>query len=237
MDSTRIVTVSHTELETRRSSAARPAAGPLRTGPGTRCRCRAPVRPAAAKATTAAITGENRAMAPGAEVVAVGEPTGQHERVDACGRLSVAVPHDLGLAAERAATASTTSASQFVPGNSTTPTVMRRRSSADGAASSITGLVRNRWHRSCDLGPAPPPRRRLDREPDGLADRDARRRRRSRAWAATARSVAPWGSAMPGRRRTSTSTENVTPRSLVSCPAARRSAPGQSAKDRPVMRS
>ena len=59
------------------------AAGPPRTAPGSRCRCRAPSPPSRAKRSTSSITGAKRAIAPDAQVVAVGEAAGDDDRVDA----------------------------------------------------------------------------------------------------------------------------------------------------------
>ena len=64
---------------------ARARARPRRA-PGSRCRCPSTRPPPPANAATARITGLNRAMTPGPQVVAVGEPAGQDDRGDAIER-------------------------------------------------------------------------------------------------------------------------------------------------------
>ena len=112
------------------------------------------------------------------------------------------------------ATASTTSCSQFEPGKRTTPTrrLMRQPPAAGSstAASSITGLVRKRAHMSSTSARADASSAASSVEADGLADPHALRRRRSRGAGSDRSMVCPCGSAMPARRRTSTSTANRT---------------------------
>ena len=148
-------------------------------------------------------------MAPGAEVVAVGEAAGHDHGIDAAGSRPSPC-HTISPAPPSAVTASTTSGSQFVPGKSTTPTAH-----ADGLDESHERVLDDRvGEEPLDTVRAP----RLggglvggvDREPDGLADPHAGARRRTRGSGSERSMVAPCGSAIPSRHRTSTSTSNVT---------------------------
>ena len=109
-----------------------------------------------------------------------------------------------------ASIASTASSSQFEPGKMTTPTraaIRRaRRPWIVMSASSITGLMRNRWHTSSACARALASSGASSSKRIALPTRTPRMPSKPRA--GSDRSiVAPCGSAMPGRRRVSTSTE------------------------------
>ena len=132
-----------------RRAAARPPAGS-----GSRCRCPAPGRRRAAKATTASITGEKRAIAPHAQVVAVGEPARQDDAVAPCEVRSLCQRY----AAGRPRTVSITrwaSWSQLEPGKTTTPGL--HPSTTSQVKSSITGLASSRLAHRVDLLGEPAP--------------------------------------------------------------------------------
>ena len=108
-----------------------------------------------------------------------------------------------------------TSSSQFVPGKTHDADVhgltrcepgypARGRSFTVTVYASITGLARSRWHISSTWARAVGLGRRLDDEPDRLADRAPATRCRSRARGAPARPSRPAGRRCPGRCVTST---------------------------------
>ena len=140
---------SGTGTSGRDSSGVHRATGPPRSGPGSRCRCPPPGR----RWRRSRHRGHHRRESSdraGTQVVAVGKPAGDDDRIDTdarsaspCQRISASPP--------TARTASMTSCSQFDPGNRTTPTrgAIRRRPWLErDRASSITGLLRNREQRS-----------------------------------------------------------------------------------------
>ena len=163
----------------------------------------------------------------GAQVVAVREPAGHDDRVDAARR--VRSPCQSSSASPPScSTARTTSSSQFVPGNTTTPTrALTRRvtdlGDLDGVAldhrvgeEALAHLV--------DLGAGGVGDVGVEHEPDGLA-RSTPRSRSSYPSAGSARStVAPCGSRTPGRCVTSIRAAYLT-RSASSVPARRSSRP------------
>ena len=167
-------------------------------------------------------------MAPGPQVVAVGEAARAGRRRRRRRAVRVAVPDQLGRRRRGARRPATTSCSQLVPGKTTTP--IRGATQIGLAArarlcSSMTGLASSRSASSVAWASAVGLVGRVDLEAEGPCP-PARAATPSKPRAGSARSiVAPCGSAIPGRSRTSTCTENSRE------PHA--SAPYQSANERP----